>query len=239
LDREILEAFPRVLSLPVGSLPSTPAAQEFLRGVISSSESHRAVLGTLDVADLDELEPGEFEPLRSLGNDTVHLAGWALLKPAVLPLVKRDMTHVFLPMVGLMLVMLGLVFRNLLDVLTAVIAMSLSGVLLLAAMRIFGLEWNFLNIAATPLLLGTGLDYMIHILLALRRTGGDVKAVWNGTGKAVLFCGCSTAIGFGSLAFASIDALASLGKVAVLGIMISMLVSVVLVPGARGGRAES
>ena len=56
----------------------------------------------------------------------------------------------------------------------------------------------------------------------------------SGDSQSVLFCGSSTAIGFGSLAFASIDALASLGKVAVVGILISMLVSVVIVPGVRG-----
>lgn len=234
LDRKILEGLPAVLDLPAGSYPSGPAAQEFLRGVISSSEDHRALLGTIEVGGLDELEEKDFELLRSISGDGVQLAGWVLLKPAVLPLVKQDITHVFLPMVGLMLVMLSLVFRNVKDVLTAVLGMTLSGLLLLAAMKALGLEWNFLNIAATPLLLGTGLDYMIHILLALRRTGGDVRAVWNGTGKAVLFCGCSTAIGFGSLAFASIDALASLGQVAVVGILISMLVSVILVPGMRG-----
>jgi predicted RND superfamily exporter protein len=95
------------------------------------------------------------------------------------------------------------------------------------------LEWNFLNIAATPLLLGTGLDYLIHILLSLRRHRGDRRRVWHGTGKAVVFCGASTAIGFGSLAFASIDALASLGLVAVTGILITTVVAVVLVPALR------
>lgn len=234
LDRQILAALPEVLALPAGSLPSSPAAEEFLRGVLSTSATPPVLLGAVRLEGLDEMDVAQIEPLTELGGEGVKLASWSLLKPAVLPLVKRDLTHVFLPMVGLMVVMLGLVFRNVKDVVTALLGMGFSGLLLLAAMQGLGLEWNFLNIAATPLLLGTGLDYMIHILLALRRSGGDVKAVWNGTGKAVLFCGCSTAIGFGSLAFASIDALASLGKVAVVGILISMLVSVVLVPGLRG-----
>jgi len=111
--------------------------------------------------------------------------------------------------------------------------MLLSGGLLLASMKLAGIGWNFLNIAATPLLLGTGLDYTIHMLLAVRRTGGDLRAVWDGAGKAVFFCGVSTAIGFVSLAFASNDALASLGKVAVMGILISMALSILILPGIR------
>ena len=49
------------------------------------------------------------------------------------------------------------------------------------------------------LLLGTGVDYGIHMMLALRRAGGNFARAWHGTGKAVVFCGVSTAIGFGSL----------------------------------------
>ena len=51
-------------------------------------------------------------------------------------------------------------------------------------------------------------------------------------------CGCSTAIGFGSLCFASNDALASLGAVAVTGILISMLVSVFPLPSWHAVRPE-
>jgi predicted RND superfamily exporter protein len=93
-----------------------------------------------------------------------------------------------------------------------------------------GIGWNFLNIAATPLLLGTGIDYGIHVGLSLKRNGGDLSGMWHNTGKAVLFCGASTAIGFGSLCFASNDAMASLGAVAVIGIVASVLVSVFLLP---------
>ncbi|GAA5478890.1 MMPL family transporter [Haloferula helveola] len=235
LGRSVLEAMGSVGSLSDGRMPDGEASAEILRGVASrATDGGGYLLGTLELSDPDGLGVEDLKDLRRLGGEGIHLAGWSLLKPAVLPLVKKDLIDVFLPMAGLMLLMLTLVFRRVKDVTTAVLAMSLSGLLLLAAMRLAGIEWNFLNIAATPLLLGTGLDYAIHILLALRRTGGNVRAVWNGTGKAVLFCGCSTAIGFGSLAFASIDALASLGKVAVLGILCSMIVAVILVPGVRG-----
>lgn len=232
LGAAVLAAMPEVAA---GKPPTAPAAREILRGIAWREDGGGGyVLGEVEVPGKDRLSEADLEELRKLSAEGVHLAGWALLKPAVLPLVRKDMTHVFLPMVGLMVVMLALVFRRASDVATAVLTMALSGLLLLALMRLLGIEWNFLNIAATPLLLGTGLDYAIHILLALRRNGGDVKLVWNGTGKAVLFCGFSTAIGFGSLGFASIDALASMGKVAVLGILSSMVVAVVLVPGLRG-----
>lgn len=235
LGRAVLAALPGLAALPPGSAPDSPATREILRAMaMSDPEGGGYVLGKIEVIGREALTQQDLGDLRGLGGEGVHLAGWDLLKPAVLPLVKRDLVAVFLPMAGVMVVMLSLVFRRVGDVTTALLAMALSGILLLALMRLTGIQWNFLNIAATPLLLGTGLDYAIHILLALRRTGGDIRAVWNGTGKAVLFCGCSTAIGFGSLGFASIDALASLGQVAVLGILSSMIVAVILIPGLRG-----
>ena len=236
LGQSVLENLPEILAMDPSSVPSDEAAAEILRGFVFKNAQGGTLLGTVEIAHPEELSPEDFASLRKFSEDGIYLAGWTLLKPAVLPLVKKDLMDVFLPMAALMVVMLTLVFRNVRDVALSLATMLLSGALLLAAMRVAGIGWNFLNIAATPLLLGTGLDYTIHMLLAVRRTGGDLKAVWNGTGKAVLFCGASTAIGFGSLAFASNDALASLGKVAVLGILISMSVSILLLPGIRGRR---
>lgn len=236
LAKMVFTAMPEVAEWPADRMPSGPAVDEILRTMISRDGSGGRVLGTLELKDPDALDLDDLGRLRAACGEGTLLAGWPLLKPAVLPLVKDDIVRVFLPMAGLMVVMLTLVFRNVRDVAASVVAMTVSGLLLLAVMRLCGLEWNFLNIAATPLLLGTGLDYGIHILLAMRRTGGDLRHVWNGTGKAVVFCGASTAIGFGSLGFASIDALASLGQVALIGILISMAVSVLLLPALRGAR---
>ena len=236
LGKAVLEQWPLLIERDPSVVPQGAVAGEILRGFVSKHEQGGVLLGTVELNDAEALDAADFESLRNFHTEGIHLAGWELLKPAVLPLVRKDLTEVFLPMAGLMVVMLALVFRRVGDVAMALGMMALSGLLLLAAMRLFGIGWNFLNIAATPLLLGTGLDYSIHLLFALRRAKGDLRSVWNGTGKAVLFCGTTTAIGFGSLAFASNDALASLGKVAVLGILITMAVSVILLPGIRSGK---
>ena len=78
-----------------------------------------------------------------------------------------------------------------------------------------------------------GIDYAIHVTLSLRRTHGDYQELWQGTGKALLFCGASNVIGFGSLIFSSSDALVSLGIVSVIGIVLSMGISIFLLPGWR------
>jgi predicted RND superfamily exporter protein len=73
-------------------------------------------------------------------------------------------------------------------------------------------------------------DYSIHIQLALRRHRGDVPRVRRTVGRAILLCGGSTAAGFGTLAWASNEGLASLGRVCAAGILIACAASTLLLP---------
>jgi predicted RND superfamily exporter protein len=83
---------------------------------------------------------------------------------------------------------------------------------------------------ALPLLLGLGVDYSIHIQLALHRCHGDRLAVRRSVGRALLLAGTTTAVGFGSLSFSANAGLASLGKVCAAGIVISLMTAVYLLP---------
>jgi len=217
--------------------PESPAAREVMRLFMQRGESGGGlVLGSvLPAPEVDPLTAG-YPRLRALNGDGIWLAGWSLFKPAIAGLVKEDMTRMLVPMGVLLVGMMALIFRRVRDVSLALATMLVSTIVLLALMRLFGLKWNFVNLMATPLLLGTGIDYAIHVTLTLRRTGICFKELWNGTGKALLFCGASNVIGFGSLVFSSSDALVSLGQVAVIGILLSMTVSIFLLPGwhARG-----
>jgi predicted RND superfamily exporter protein len=231
LGRAVLTEMQRMIQSDDLVFPNSPGAREMMRMFVSrNTDGGGCVVGVLRPAE--DVDPAgvDYESFRALNGGGIWLAGWDLLRPAVAPLVQKDLTDVFLPMAALMVLMLAVIFRSLRVVMLCLAVMSLSGLILLATMAWLGIGWNFLNIAATPLLLGTGIDYSIHIGLALRRNGGDLRAMWHGTGKAVLFCGVSTAIGFGSLCFASNDAMASLGAVAVTGILASMAVSVFLLP---------
>lgn len=235
LARGVTGELARITRLPGTVFPESEAALDLMRLFVSRDEGGGgSLLARVTPAPHADPAGASYEKFRKLSGDGIWLTGWSLLRPAVAPLVRRDLTHVFLPMAGLMTLMLLFLFRSAADVGKILLAMVLSGMVLLAVMATLEINWNFLNIAATPLLLGTGIDYGIHVMLALRRTGGDIAAMWHGTGKAVLFCGCSTAIGFGSLCFASNDAMASLGTIAVIGILTSMLISVFLLPAWRG-----
>ncbi len=236
LGKSVLDQLNRMSRAESVVFPESTTAREILRAFLSRDDRGRGcVAGTLLPADGVEAAGKDFAAFRALTGNGIWLSGWDLFKPAIAGLVREDLPKMLAPMFLLLVGMMALIFRRGTDVGLALLAMAVSTVMLLAVMSAAGLKWNFVNLMATPLLLGTGIDYAIHVTLSLRRTGGDFRELWQGTGKALLFCGASNVIGFGSLAFSSSDALVSLGVTAVIGILLSMAVSIFLLPGWRDG----
>ncbi len=234
LGRSVLEVLEKQCADSKVAFPESPAAREVLRLFLTRGENGGGCLsGSVQPAHGIDPSGKDFEKFRSMTGEGVWLSGWELFKPAIAGLVKSDMPRMIVPMFILLVAMMAVIFRRAADVGMALFAMVVSALLLLAVMSVTGLKWNFINLMATPLLLGTGIDYAIHVTLSLRRTGGDFKDLWQGTGKALLFCGASNVIGFGSLIWSSSDALVSLGIVAVIGIVLCMGVSIFLLPGWR------
>jgi uncharacterized protein len=234
LGRGVLDAISKQAAGNSLVFPQSTSAQEVMRLFLARKpEGGGYLLGSVEPANGIDPAGKDYEKFRAMTGDGIWLSGWNLFKPAIAKLVKHDMTRMLVPMFILLIGMMIVIFRRVSDVGLALFAMLLSTLLLLAIMSLTGLKWNFVNLMATPLLLGTGIDYAIHITLSLRRTGGDFKELWQGTGKALMFCGASNVIGFGSLIFSSSDALVSLGTVAVIGILLSMGISIFLLPGWR------
>src|SRR5207244_9951877 len=121
---------------------------------------------------------------------------------------------------------LWLAFRNLGEVMLSLLTLLFSGVCLLTVMRLSGWSWNLLNLMALPLFLGAGVDYSIHMQLALRRHHGDLRQAHRAVGRALWLCGGTTVAGFGSNAWASNAGMASLGKICAVGIASVMLTGI-------------
>jgi predicted RND superfamily exporter protein len=139
--------------------------------------------------------------------------------------------RIFIPMGIVLAITLCVALRQWRDALIALGTLGLSLMIVYGIVTLTSGRWHFLNLMGLPLLLGASLDYMLHIIFALRREGGDVRRVLRSTGMAVLFCSLSTAVGFCSLLLASNDALVDLGIVTGLGILVSAGLALLLLPG--------
>jgi predicted exporter/lauroyl/myristoyl acyltransferase len=160
----------------------------------------------------------------------VLVTSWESLGASLLGHVAR---RVSLLMVLIALVLVGclwLAFRRWREVALSFAALALSFSLLLALMTLIGWSWNLLSLVALPLLLGSSVDSTIHVQLALRRHGPDLRALWGTTGKALLLCAGANIAGFGSLAWSSNLGLASLDLVCAVGVGCVFVVCVGLLP---------
>lgn len=179
----------------------------------------------------DEITAENVGTLAGISEGNAAVTGWPILQAVLLPSVKRDFYVIFLPAAGVLLGALLLVFRNWKDAAIAIGVLLTVLAVVNAIVVVSGQAWNFLSGMAIPLIIGTGIDYSIHLIFALRRTEGDFDKVWNGVGKAICFCGISTSIGFGSLAFASNEMLRSMGILCSAGVLLTTGLSVLVVPG--------
>ena len=161
------------------------------------------------------------------------LAGWETLGGALSTLVRQDLEQQMLPIIGLIVLTLFVTFRRWQDLVLSVLLLSVGMTALAATMSLLGVGWNLASLAAIPLLLGTGIDYGIHVLLSLQRCDNDVRLVQATTGRAVFFSGMTTVIGFSSLFFAGNRGISSLGLACCLGTVWILIIVLWLLPHWR------
>lgn len=193
-----------------------------------------ASVGTNDVMGLGLVYPSStFDPdslVPKSDSSKVLVSGWGLLGRQIFGQVKREVPLISLAVFGIVFLALYLTFRTWTDVLLSFGVLAFSGVVLLAVMSLLGWNWNLINLTSLPLLLGMGIDYSIHVQLTLRRMDYDRRAVFRTVGRALLLAGSTSIIGFALLGFSSNLGMASLGQVCALGLTITLLCSVLLLP---------
>ena len=177
--------------------------------------------------------PGhEDEVTQAVQSDGTWLVSWNQLGRELRRVIPREFGHVILALSALVIVLLLIAYRNLLAVGLFVLTTALVLACLAGAMSLLGMSWNFFNLAALLLLLGTGTDYSILLLLALQRNGGDAPAAQRELGLVICLCAFSASAGFGTISWANHIGLASLGQTCALGLIIDALISLFLLPQA-------
>jgi hypothetical protein len=91
-----------------------------------------------------------------------------------------------------------------------------------------GLQLNFANIIALPLLLGVGVAFEIYYVMAWR--AGEKNFLQSPLTRAVLFSACTTAAAFGSLWFSHHPGTSSMGKLMALTLATTLSAAVLFQP---------
>jgi predicted RND superfamily exporter protein len=214
-------------SQPSPIWPENESSRWIFRRAAHRSDSLQLAMGMVQPA------PGRDEAIAAaVESPGVYLVSWNRLGAELKRVIPREFAIVIAGLVAIVLLLLAIAFRSaravaLFTVTTALVLLCLAG-----AMSLLGLRWNFFDLAAVLLLLGTGTDYSILLLLALQRNGGDAPAAQRELGLIICLCASSAAAGFGTISWANNMGLASLGQTCAMGLIIDALISLFLLPRA-------
>ena len=209
--------------------PTNELSQWILQKIVARKTNEILALGVVYPRSQTNT-PADWNWTRTLPQEETWLTGWQPLAGELLRTMTTKIIWMLAGVLALLAISLWLAFRRGKEVWLSFFMLAFSGLFLCAVMQIFGWSWNLLNIMAVPLLLGSAVDYTILMQLAMRRHRGNVPAVHREIGMALILSAATTAVGFGSLAWASNAGLASLGRVCAAGICCAGITAVFLLP---------
>jgi hopanoid biosynthesis associated RND transporter like protein HpnN len=126
--------------------------------------------------------------------------------------------------------MLLLYLRNLRDTLYILLPLVLAAVFTGALTVILGLDLNFANIIAIPVLLGLGVDNGVHIVHRARASFDVQPLLQTSTARAILFSSLTTLFSFGNLAFSPHRGTASMGILLTIGVVFILVATLLILP---------
>ena len=127
--------------------------------------------------------------------------------------------------IGLILM---LFLRSARDSALVVLTLALSAVLTALFAHLAGLQLNYANIIALPLLLGVGVSFNVYFVMNWR--DGMKHLLGSATARAVLFSALTTGTAFGSLAASQDRGTASLGALLLLSLLAVLIATFVFLP---------
>jgi hopanoid biosynthesis associated RND transporter like protein HpnN len=118
--------------------------------------------------------------------------------------------------------------RRLRDVALTLVPLLVAIIVTLEVCVAIGLQLNFANIIALPLLLGVGVAFKIYYVMAWR--AGETNFLQSSLTRAVFFSACTTATAFGSLWFSHHPGTSSMGKLMALSLVTTLCAAVLFQP---------
>jgi predicted RND superfamily exporter protein len=158
------------------------------------------------------------------------LTGVNLVSEALRNITYADATRASL--LGLVLVF-GLVwvgFRSFSRACLVFVPFIVGCTCMLGCMALLGYDFNFMNIFAGLMLVGTATDYAIYMIQRYDEGPEHFQRTATETGRAVVLAALMSIVGFATFAISHYPGVRSLGFASVIGIALSCLASITLLP---------
>ena len=155
--------------------------------------------------------------------------GHPVIQEAILSAFHRTLDRTpWFTLLGVFLVF-TLYLRSVKAVVLSLLPASLAVLMIFATMGALGMSFNVVNFVGLPISVGLGAVYGVHSLHRMRELGGE-NVLTTSTGPALLLSGVTDIVGFASLMTAAHQGISSLGLVISVGVGVSFVASLILLP---------
>jgi len=182
------------------------------------------------------VDPGDDAMLRRFARAVKAAEPGAIGGPISILHSADTIIHAFLQAatwsVLLITLLLWITLRHFGDVLRTLIPLLVSALVTLEVAVALGIQLNFANIIALPLMLGVGVAFKIYFVMAWR--AGQTGLLQSSLTHAVLFSAATTATAFGSLWLSHHPGTSSMGKLLALALLCTLIGAVVFQPVLMG-----
>ncbi|HEY7664879.1 MAG TPA: MMPL family transporter [Xanthobacteraceae bacterium] len=192
--------------------------------------------GTARIELLPKGDPNDASTLRNFASAVLAAEPSATGAPVLLQQAANVVVRAFIEAGLLALVsiaaLLWIALRRVGDVLLTLVPLVLAATVTLEISVLIGLQLNFANIVALPLLLGVGVAFKIYYIMAWRT--GKTDLLQSTLTRAVIFSAMTTATAFGSLWLSDEPGISSMGKLMVLALACTLAAAVLFQPILMG-----
>ena len=160
-----------------------------------------------------------------------HAGSTSLIAAEMLRLMQEESPYMVVAVFIIVALIMGTYFRSLKWAALALIPLVVGLLWMLLTVELFGPKLNFFNLVVLPAMLGIGNDDGIHLVHRYRERGkGSIMKVLRSTGEHCTIASLTTMIGFFGLLFSFHPGLRSIGQLAVIGAVTTLMAALLFLP---------
>jgi len=233
LDSNILGLFPYTMTRLATSLHAYPFAladipDYITKNWLSASGIYKIIIDPKQDLNKAENLTAFATEVQSVDNSVTGLPVSDLAAGKV---ITDVFIQAFSTAIAVIFLILLITLKSLRNALLVILPLLFAGLLTVATNVLLDNPFNFANIIALPLLMGMGVDSGIHIMHRLH-TGLDENQhlLQTSTARGVFFSSLTTLLSFTSLAFTNHQGIASMGLLLAIGILFTLICSLIVLP---------
>lgn len=173
----------------------------------------------------NDFQPLFIREIKSLGK---ALTGASLLSIETMSIAAKEGKKILIFVIIAIFIVLWIDFGSLKFALLGLSPMFFTLLLALGIMAWFDIKFDYVNIIALPIIIGIGVDDGIHFIHRYRLEQ-NLLTTMKSTGRGILLTSFTTIAAFGTMIFSQYQGFASFGKLLIMGIALSYILTIFLV----------